>query len=309
MNSSDLKPNLFLIGAPKAGTTVVTEVFRQHREFFVPVNKEPRFFDAPIFYDFPEDYPIKLLSDYLRLYQSANRQQHRWLVDASVFNMYRIESIEAILNLTPQARFLVFLRDPLAASKSMHAQRLKYAEPGMREISEDFGCCWRSLAGRKRGENFPERCRNRFLFRYDELYAYEKYIPPILTKVRPEAIRIFLYEDLQRDPRKVCEKLTEFLDLETSLKWVDRVVNPAVVVSRNPISRWALKLARPTAELRRRWGLSGDRVAGLRKILTGQRAYQRKDDSELDREVREAFGSTYLWLDQLTSRISENKQR
>jgi len=302
-----LKPNLYLIGAPKAGTTVVAETFRSHPEFFVPPIKEPRFFDAPVYYDHLEDYPIVSLANYLELYENASAKQHRWLVDASVFNMYRIQSIHEILNLSPEAKFLVFLRDPLTATKSMHSQRLKYAEPSMREISEDFGICWRSLQQRKYGKGFPEKCRNRFLFRYDQLFSYEKYIPQILELVKPESIRIFLYEDLQRQPLQVCRRLTNYLGLRTPLKWNDTIFNAASVVSNNWFSRLVLRAAGRTSAFRRRMGFSGKSVVRLRKLLTGQRKYTIQNDPDLDQEIRDFFENTYGWLKEINKKTSENE--
>jgi hypothetical protein len=47
----------------------------------------------------------------------------KYRVDGSVFNMYSKESIDRILSLSPNAKFVVILRDPVEASISMHKLR------------------------------------------------------------------------------------------------------------------------------------------------------------------------------------------
>lgn len=57
-------PNLFIIGAPKTGTTALANNLAQHSEIYISKYKEPRFFD------FEEDYPIKTLDEYLKLFNT-----------------------------------------------------------------------------------------------------------------------------------------------------------------------------------------------------------------------------------------------
>ncbi len=39
-----VKPNFFIIGAPKAGTTSMWDLLRRHPDIFMPRLKEPAFF-------------------------------------------------------------------------------------------------------------------------------------------------------------------------------------------------------------------------------------------------------------------------
>ena len=63
------KPNLFIIGAPKCGTTALSEYLREHPAVFVTQPKEPHFFSK----DFPYYYSPghATLDHYLRLYEDA----------------------------------------------------------------------------------------------------------------------------------------------------------------------------------------------------------------------------------------------
>ena len=132
------KPNLFLIGAPKSGTTSLASILASHPQIFIPDIKEPRFFDAHVYYDYEEDYPYKNISQYLNLYDSIESSNSTYRLDASVFNMYSEKSIKSILELSPDSKFILIIRDPLSASKSMFSQRQKHVLTHLREISNDF---------------------------------------------------------------------------------------------------------------------------------------------------------------------------
>ncbi len=72
-------PNLYIVGAPKCGTTSVAEYLRKHPQVFIPEMKEPHFFMTvrrpP---KLPGDHCLGDLDAYQSLYRKANGT--RWLV-------------------------------------------------------------------------------------------------------------------------------------------------------------------------------------------------------------------------------------
>ena len=116
-------PNLFIIGAPKCGTTALVSGLSQHNDIFVPPIKEPSYFDAHTVYDYEEDYPFKSIDTYLKLYKSKGSSNSIYRVDGSIFNMYSEISLKRILKLSPDAKFILIIRDPVNATKSMFFQR------------------------------------------------------------------------------------------------------------------------------------------------------------------------------------------
>ena len=61
------KPNLFIVGAPKCGTTAWVEYLGSHPDIFFPERKEPSFF-CP---DLLPDQRVQTLEDYLALFADA----------------------------------------------------------------------------------------------------------------------------------------------------------------------------------------------------------------------------------------------
>ena len=57
------KPNFFIVGAPKCGTTALYEYLRPHPNIFMPKVKEPHFFATDLGTVSPA---VKTLDDYTR---------------------------------------------------------------------------------------------------------------------------------------------------------------------------------------------------------------------------------------------------
>lgn len=227
MNS--IIPNLFIIGAPKAGTTALANNLAQHKKIYISELKEPRYFDAHTFYDNKSDYLIKNIEEYLELFNNLEAKKSKYRLDASVFNMYSEMSIKNILQLSPDAKFIIILREPVSASVSMHSQRLAYSDPKMRELSEDFKECWKMLKGRKQGLYYPKACQNKILFRYDLLYSYELYIPQIQNLIESKNLFIGFYEDFKNSPDKFYYDIFNFLNIE-HIKLQNRKHNKSLIL-------------------------------------------------------------------------------
>lgn len=290
-------PNLFLIGAPKTGTTSLAAELAQHPGLFCPPVKEPRFYDAKVFYDFPEDQNPISREDYLALYASAPGSAF-WRLDASVFIMYSLDSVRKILSESPDARFIVVLRDPSDASKSMHAQRLKTLYSHLRELDDDFYRCFDLIPERKKGKGFPPACRNRILFRYDLLYSYELWLPG-LTALLGERLLVLRYEDYAREPKAVHHSVFAFLGLPPDFVATLEQRNRSEVIETNTLSRFAYGLANRLYRFRRILGPVWRAAAPLKRQVLRHKPLVRKTDPEADARVRAAFSSTYAFLEEL----------
>lgn len=292
-------PDLFLIGAPKAGTSALADSLCRHPSIYC-WKKEPRFFDASVFYDDPDLYPIKNITDYLKNYDNPVSKAAAYRLDASVFNMYSRDSIARIQELNPNAKFILVLRDPVASSKSMFLQRLKCVREDMREVSEDFCECWSSLSERSKGGGYPPSCKTTILFRYDVLYHYEWFVPDLVELVGRERLLILRYEDYKSNPTAVFGLILNWL----GLRMVDdidagRVVNPSGAVSVKPWNRVLDGAVWRTGRVRRMLGLTGERVGLFKRLVSA--AKQKKAiavSSACDEAVREEFAVTYRFLEE-----------
>jgi hypothetical protein len=235
-------PNLFLIGAPKCGTTALSKQLSEHPKIFLPKIKETRFFDANVYYDYKKDCAVKSINDYLKFYK-ADKAKYEYLMDAAIFAMYSMESIKKILRYSKNPKFILILRDPLEAAKSLHKQHLKFIDKNRREISENFYYCWDQIKNRKKNKSFPTQCRNKFLYRYDLIYSYEKYVPKLLKLIKSEKILIINYKKFKDNPNKIHKKILRFLELQ-QIKLPTNYENSDEPIENNCINFLILKISK-----------------------------------------------------------------
>src|SRR5687767_1010670 len=100
------KPNFFIVGAPKCGTTSLYEYIRVHPEVFMPDRKEPAFFCS----DFYKPRRMKE-EEYLSLFREAGSA--KWIGEASTWYLYSDKAREGIKAFCPDARIIIMLRNPV----------------------------------------------------------------------------------------------------------------------------------------------------------------------------------------------------
>jgi hypothetical protein len=118
-------PNLFVIGAAKAGTTSLHYYLDQHPQIQMSANKEPNFFGGP---DNGIPYPpgrVERLSDYERLFDAGVEMRGEASTDYTT-NPRRLGVPERIGELVPDARFVYVVRDPIARTISHYQMRVAF---------------------------------------------------------------------------------------------------------------------------------------------------------------------------------------
>lgn len=106
-------PTFYILGVARGGTSSLYMYLKQHPQIFFPSFKEPSFFSQ---YG-PEEY--KDLSQYKSLYKKSGKEKQ--LGDASPYYLmdYKIAP-KKISKYTPDAKFIVILRDPVDVVESLY---------------------------------------------------------------------------------------------------------------------------------------------------------------------------------------------
>ena len=110
-----MAPNLFILGAPKCGTTALASWLGEHHLVYMPNTKEPHHYSSE--YCLTPDR-----SAYEAIYR--NWSDELWGIDASVWQLYSPNAIPNILRERDDARFIVMLRSPMQMIPSMHSQQV-----------------------------------------------------------------------------------------------------------------------------------------------------------------------------------------
>ena len=121
MNRIDenIKPNLFIVGAPKCGTTALSAYLKTHPDIFVLKEKEVHYFC----FDFSKRYPRpSSMQEYLHHFR--NGRGKKVIVDASPLYLYSNCAIKNAYEFNPKAKFIAMARNPCEMVPSLHRQLL-----------------------------------------------------------------------------------------------------------------------------------------------------------------------------------------
>ncbi len=108
------RPNFFIVGAARSGTTAVWWYLKQNPQVFMPsdaLNKEPAFFS---------DMSQKMTSeDYLALFQDASTK-NKLIGEASTAYLTDHRAAQRIKDFNPNAKIIIILRNPAERAYSLY---------------------------------------------------------------------------------------------------------------------------------------------------------------------------------------------
>jgi hypothetical protein len=198
------KPNFFIVGAPKCGTTALYEYLRPHPSIFMPKVKEPHFFARDL-----GTYPlIKTPEAYTALFADST-ERHLRVGEASVYYLRSSTAIRNIYEFNPDAKLIAMFRNPVDMVHSFHSQLLYVSQ----ESVDDFETAWRLQARRSQGLDLPPRSRGAFRFQYAEMGRFGTQAQRLLSTFPAAQVKVILYDDFAVSPRNVYDEVIGFLDI------------------------------------------------------------------------------------------------
>ena len=214
------KPNLFLVGAPKAGSSLLWTMLKEHKDIFFSTNPEKEInhfsYDELAQNSYYKDYKVKSEDDYLKVFKKG--QSVKYLVDGSV-SYFAYPSIpKKLYEFNSEAKIIVIVRDPILRAFSHYNmdKRMGYAIAPFSEylINKD---------------NKYEQ----YLHQYIENSLYYKHVNNYLEYFDKSQVFILQLENINDDIDRLCD----FLDIgKLTLKSNNEKVN-ANKIPMNIISR------------------------------------------------------------------------
>jgi Sulfotransferase domain len=197
------KPNFFIVGAPKCGTTALYEYLRPHPNVFMPELKEPHFFTKEL-----AAPKVKTLEEYTRLFAECTNE-HTRIGEASASYLSSSTAIPGIREFNPDAKLIAMLRNPVDMVYSMHSQVLYWSE----ETERDFETAWRLQERRSRGIDLPKTCGEPYWVQYASLARFGTQVQRLLSIFPAQQVKVILQEDFNAAPARVHGEVVEFLGL------------------------------------------------------------------------------------------------
>lgn len=199
-------PDFFLVGAPRCGTTAFSRYLSRNPQICFSRPKEPHYFTR---LDHTPD-AAELKRDYMDRCFAHRTSTHRVLGEGSVSYLYIPGIIERILELNPDAKFIVQIRSPLTMLPSYHL-RMRFL---LQEDQTDFSRVWGLQAARTRGENIPKTCLDSRLLQYSEVAMFGKQIERLFELAGSDQTHVIVFDDIISDTLGVYKNLLEFLGVD-----------------------------------------------------------------------------------------------
>jgi len=203
--STSCLPNLFIIGAPKCGTTSLHDYLASQPGFSAGIHKEPHFFN----HDHPEYRHAKTLEQYLGFYNDCHGSPP-YVLDSSTNYIYSKTAIDAILQFNPAAKFIVLLRDPVSLVRSLH-QHLVFRQI---ETEPVLATAWQLGPVRDRAPDFVKRHPYPGHLEYKRAGQLGHHLAAAMQRLGSDQLLTLFLEDLKASPKATIQQLAAFLGTE-----------------------------------------------------------------------------------------------
>ncbi len=217
MPNFDRMPNLFMIGAAKAGTTALYNYLTQHPEVFLSRVKEPMFFSREEryargldwyereYFEGAEGYPVRAEATPHYLYWSGK-------VAPRIKEVYGGRPV----------KFVVAFRDPVSRAYSWYWNMVR---EGKEDLSFDEAL--RDEERRLRQKHHELSQLGSMVYGYSAGSRYASLLQPYLELFPPENFSFVFQDDLKSRVNETCEEIFEFLGIESSVQINTSNSNPA----------------------------------------------------------------------------------
>ena len=267
----DIDRFVFVVGAPRCGTTTLSHFLKPHPAVRFPLVKETHFFAQNDLRGLSDaELKRRVERDYLQRFFREG-EDRRVGVDCSVTYLYTPELLEPVLRLWPESRFVVALRDPLSMLPSLH-QRLLFMGD---ETQSSFAKAWAAAPDRAAGRRIPRGCLEPRWLRYDEAGKFGTYLERLFAVVGRERCLPIMFDDLSAGPAGEYRRLMDFCGI-TPVPGTDftaQRTGKAVRIAwlQRMLKRPPKALTRHLAKdqyLRRSWGEGGNELKPTGKMLS-----------------------------------------
>ncbi len=214
------KPNLFIIGAPKSGTTSLSEYLRSHPNIFMCTPKEPHFFSKDL-----NRYPsIRTIDEYLMLFKNST-ESHSIVCESSVWYLFSSLAVDAIYKFNSRSKIIIMLRNPIELIYSLHSYTYNN-----REDEYDFQRAFYLQKLRAQGFHLPPKIDEPLLLQYTKIGKLGEQVERVLQTFPSDQVKLILFDDFISQTKQVYEDILMFLNVPLD----DRIDFPKLNKSTKP---------------------------------------------------------------------------
>jgi hypothetical protein len=282
-----IKPNFFIVGKPKSGTTALHLMLDQHPEIYMSPVKEPNHFARDSIEAAERrgrgyrGMPYKELKNYLRLFEKAKSE--KIVGESSTNYLLSHEAARRIADFNPDAKILMILREPADFLSAMHQQLLRSGN----ETEPDFRKALLLEEERRQGRQIPDSASDPAKLLYSEHAKYSEQIQRFFDVFDRSQVKIVIYDDFREDNLAVYKDVLTFLEVDSGFKPEVLEINRSKDMRFVKLANWLIyhgeRKKGSFKEKAPQW-LVRPVAAALRKVFFGEGKQTRKDPA-LEREL------------------------
>jgi len=230
------KPDLFIVGAPKSGTTSLYEYLAGHPDVFMSPVKEPLYFCPDVgnpmrrAFRYPDDE-----ARYLGLFKAGSAAAR--LGEASTRYLVSHDAPRLVAEFQPKPYVVAMLRDPVAMIYALHNERVSQGHEDITDfaaalVADDDRYAGRATRAGITGVSVGYRAEGRYAEQLDRWF----------TAVGRERVHVIVFDDFARNGAAEFERLLNFLEVDPTFRpasftprneshrqraWVRRIVDSA----------------------------------------------------------------------------------
>ncbi len=217
-------PNFFIVGAPRTGTTSLYFYLKSHPQVYMSPIKEPNFFakdlklsdfrggyKEPLMFNLNKYFSKKVLDFvhlayitdiemYLKLYKDVKNEIA--IGEASTSYLYSKVAAKEIYKFNNDAKIIILLRNPVERAFSHYLMNLQIGLTDNFNFLSDF---YQDLKVNKKGWGISHL--------YFELGLYYEMVNRYLEIFPKENVKIIIFEEFKKKPKKVFWEILKFLNL------------------------------------------------------------------------------------------------
>ena len=207
--SQTTRPNLFIVGQPKSGTSALFSFLKQHPQISPCQVKEPQYFCKDLqSQHFALSNTERTDENYLKLFDEVPAA---YRMEGSTAYLYSQQAAAEIKAFNPDAKILVMLREPVDFLYTYHKQLLRNSCKF--EDITDFQTALSLESERRQGRKLPKGVFDKKFLWYSERVKYVDHLARFEECFPKENILVIIYDDFRRDNAGVFQQVLKFLEL------------------------------------------------------------------------------------------------
>lgn len=206
------RPDVFIIGAPKSGTTSLYEYLDQHPDVYMSPVKEPFYFSPDVLGGLRRRFHYGVdEAAYLALFADAGSQKR--LGEASTRYLVSHVAPGHIRAFQPEARIIAMLRNPVDFIHALHNERVSQ---GAEDVA-DFETALALDDERRAGNRLPPGS-NPLGAVYRDNARFGEQLQRWLDAFGRERVLVIIFDDFAADTAGVFARVLEFLEVDSSFR-------------------------------------------------------------------------------------------